>query len=509
MASLRQQLYDRIKASSREEVLLEEMIRLGFWKEGQNPALDKLLQEEQDLTKELRELMETKRIYENRELALKEVRKQRLEQSRLKRAENKKLRKQKKEEKEARWKEEKAKDIIYLGEGVSGGLSIKQPDASKLSVNNVPAIATADDLAKMMGINIAELRFLSFHRTVSRITHYKRFYIPKKAGGKRLISTPMPRLKSAQTWVLENILSKVPVKDVAHGFVTSRSIVTNAAPHLKAEVVINIDMKDFFPSITYRRVKGMYQSLGYSEQVATILALMCTEPECDEIELDGQTYYAAGTDRLLPQGAPTSPAITNIICRKLDARLKGIATKLGFAYTRYADDLTFSASGEAVSKVKTLMGFIRKIVKEEKLTIHPDKVRVLRKGARKEVTGLVVNDKLSIKAKDLDRFRALLYQIEKTGIEGKHWNGSKHLLASIRGYANFIHMVDPVKAKPYMERVDQILKKYQFKHVIRRKSKEMLAKEAAARKPKTSTPSTSSKQAPPSSEEKKPWWKFW
>jgi len=496
MASLRQQLYDRIKASSREEVLLEEMIRLGFWKEGQNPALDRLLQEEKDLSKELRELLETKRVYENRELALKEVRQKRLEQSRLKRAENKKIRKQKREQKQAQWKEKQSKDIIYLGDGVSGGLSGKETDASKLSHNQVPAIATAEELATMMGITIAELRFLSFHRTVSRITHYKRFYIPKKTGGKRLISTPMPRLKSAQTWILETIPSKVPVKDVAHGFVTSRSIVTNAAPHLKADVVINIDMKDFFPSITYRRVKGMYQSLGYSEQVATILALVCTEPECDEIELDGQTYYAAGTERLLPQGAPTSPAITNIICRKLDARLKGAATTFGFNYTRYADDLTFSASGEPVSNVKTLMGFIRKIVKEEKLNIHPDKVRVLRKGARKEVTGLVVNDKLSVKAKDLDRFRALLYQIEKTGTAGKHWNGSKHLLASIRGYANFIHMVDPVKAKPYVERVNRILEKYQFKHEIRHKSKKLLAKEQeqAAAKPK---------------ESKKPWWKFW
>jgi hypothetical protein len=151
------------------------------------------------------------------------------------------------------------------------------------------------------------------------------------------------------------------------------------------------------------------------------------------------------------------------------------------------------------------MGFIRKVVREEKLMIHPDKVRVLRKGACKEVTGLVVNDKLSIKAKDLDRFRALLYQIEMTGIAGKHWNGSKNLLASIRGYANFINMVDPVKAKPYIERIDKILKANNFKHEIRYKSKAMLAKEAERNKPKGTKPGAEKTQM----EEKKKWWKFW
>lgn len=487
--------------------MLEEMVRLGFWKQGENPELEQTIVEEGELTKELRALMEQKRMYDDREKALKEVRRLRLEQSKLKRAENKKLRKQKIEDKAAAWKAKKGKEIIYLGEGVSGGLSQQQADASKLSANKLPAIATAEELSKAMNITVAELRFLSFHRTVSRISHYKRFYIPKKTGGKRLISTPMPRLKTAQYWVLENILSKVAVKDVAHGFVKSKSIVTNATPHLKAEVVINIDMKDFFPSITYPRVKGVFQSLGYSEQVATIVALMCTEPECDEIELDGITYYAAGTERRLPQGAPTSPAITNIICRKLDARLTGLAKKLGFTYTRYADDLTFSASGEATTRVKTLMGFIKKVVREEKLTIHPDKIRVLRKGACKEVTGLVVNEKLSIKAKDLDRFRALLYQIEKTGIAGKHWNGSKNLLASIRGYANFINMVDPVKGKVYMERVDKILKANNFKHQIRHKSKAMLAKEAERNKPKENAKKGTTTTTP--GEAKKPWWKIW
>jgi RNA-directed DNA polymerase len=498
MADIRQQLYDRIKASTRDSVILEEMKRLGFWdKDSGMPSLsEQLIVKEADLTKELNTLLEQQRRYQNKEQALKEMRKARLEQSRAKREENKKLRKQKREEKAARWKASKETDIGYLGDQVSKGLSNKEADAAKLAQHQLPPMATVEDLAKAMNVTVGMIRHLAYNRIISKTTHYKRFYIPKKTGGKRLISTPMPRLKQAQHWILEHMLNKVATHDAAHGFVKKRSIVSNALPHVKAEVVVNIDMKDFFPTITYPRIKGVFRSFGYSEQIATILALICTEADCDQIELDGQTYYAAGTERFLPQGAPTSPALTNIICRKLDSRLKGITTKLGFNYTRYADDLTFSASGEAVTRLKTLMGFIKKIVKEEKLVIHPDKIRILRKGARKEVTGIVVNDRPTVNAKELDRFRALLFQIEKDGPAGKHWNNSPNLLASIKGFANFVAMVDPAKGKPLVERVSKILVTHPFKHIIKHKSKAQRAKEEA-------------EQAQLAQKNKKPWWKFW
>lgn len=497
MSNIRQQLYDRIKATSRDSVILEEMKKLGFWEKNADiPSLpEQLILKEASLTKELSSLLEQQQKYKNKEVALKEIRKARLEKSRRKQEENKQLRKQKKQDKAARWKEKKERDIIYLGEHVSQGLNTKESSTEKLTNLQLPILTSVEALATAMNTTVGMIRYLAYNRIVSKTTHYKRFYIPKKTGGKRLISTPMPRLKQAQYWILENILNKLIINDAAHGFVKKRSIVTNALPHVKAEVVINIDMKDFFPSINYPRVKGIFKSFGYSEQLATIFALICTEAQTDEIELDGETYYAAGLERVLPQGAPTSPAITNILCRKLDARLKGISAKLGFTYTRYADDLTFSAAGEASEKVKTLMGFIRKIVKEEKLEIHPDKVRILRKGARREVTGIVVNDKPSVNARELDRFRALLFQIEKDGIAGKHWHNSNNLLASIKGYAGFVAMVDPVKGSGLVARVEKILVAHDFKHVIVHKSKAMLAKEQ--------------QMANDAVVKKKPWWKFW
>jgi RNA-directed DNA polymerase len=495
----RQQLYDRIKASSKDSVILEEMKQLGFWKkeEGMPSLPEQIITKEVELTKELQTLLEQQRKYKNKEEALKEIRKARLAESTRKREENKKLRKQKAEEKAARWKEQKEKDILYLGEDVSKGLNNKESDPAKLVKYSLPVMQTAEELSKTMDISVGQVRFLSYNRTISKTSHYRRFYIPKKTGGKRLISAPMPRLKKAQHWILENILNKISIHDAAHGFVTKKSIVTNALPHVKAEVVINIDLKDFFPSITYPRVKGVFRALGYSEQVATILGLMCTEPDCDSIELDGELYYAAGTDRFLPQGAPTSPAITNIICKKLDARVKGLAAKYGFTYTRYADDLTFSASGEAVTHTKTLLGMLHKIIKSESLTIHPDKLRVLRNGARKEVTGITVNDKPSVNAKELHKFRALLFQIEKDGIVGKHWKNSPHLLSSIKGYASFVNMVDPAKGKPLMDKVNAILKTHKYKHEIKHKPK-----------PATAVPEV--KPTPATTDDvKKPWWKVW
>jgi RNA-directed DNA polymerase len=494
----RQQLYDRIKGSSKESVVLEEMKRLGFWKkdEGVPSPPEILIHKEASLLKELNQLVEQQQKYKNKEQALKEIRKLRREQSRFKREENKRLRKQKREEKAARWKEQKTKDIIYLGEDVSKGLNNKVSDVAKLGTWQLPVLQSVEELAREMQVTVGELRFLGYNRAVSKTSHYRRFYIAKKTGGKRLISAPMPRLKEAQYWILVNILEKIVLNDKAHGFVPKRSIVTNAQPHVKAELVINIDLKDFFPSIHYPRVKGLFQSFGYSEQLSTLLGLICTEPDCDQIELDGTTYYVAGTERFLPQGAPTSPAITNIICRKLDSRLTGITTRLGFNYTRYADDLTFSASGEATTKVKTLLGFIRKIVKEEGLMIHPQKFRVLRKGSRKEVTGLVVNDKPGVNAKELDRFRALLYQIEKDKtLQGKHWKNSPHLLASMKGYASYVAMVDPVKGKSLVERTNKILAEHGFKHVIKHKPKPKVVPGAA---PAANAPAN-----------KKPWWKFW
>jgi retron-type reverse transcriptase len=304
------------------------------------------------------------------------------------------------------------------------------------------------------------LRFLAFSRKASTISHYIRFKIPKKTGGERLISAPMPRLKQAQHWILGNILEKLELHDAAHGFRRDRSIVSNAQPHVKRDVIINFDLKDFFPSISYQRVKGLFRSLGYSEAAATIFGLLCTEPDVEEVELDGKSYYVALTERHLPQGSPASPAITNRMCRRLDRRLTQMAEELGFVYTRYADDLTFSASGDSLRHICNILKRTQSIVTHEGFAINEQKTRILRKNRQQEVTGVVVNERPNISKKELKRFRATLFQIEKDGLEGKHWGNSADVMASLQGYANFVAMVNPEKGTQFQEQIRRIRDKY-------------------------------------------------
>src|SRR5207248_236159 len=152
-------------------------------------------------------------------------------------------------------------------------------------------------------------------------THYVQFTVPKKSGGTRTLSAPHRKLAAAQQWVLANVLNRLPAEPPAHGFVAGHSTLTNARPHSGRAVIINMDLEGFFPSITFPRIRSVFQRLGYSPAVATILALLCTECPRREVEYAGQRYYAATGPRGLPQGACTSTALSNQVARPLDKRL--------------------------------------------------------------------------------------------------------------------------------------------------------------------------------------------
>ncbi|WP_315814363.1 hypothetical protein [Paraflavitalea speifideaquila] len=135
-------------------------------------------------------------------------------------------------EKAAAWQHKKSTEIIYLGEDVSIGLNHKESNLAALQKHQLPVFANENELATALGITLKELRFLAFSRKVSPITHYRKFYLPKKSGGKRLISAPMPRLKKVHYRILELILSKVAVHQAVHGFAPKRSIISNALHHV-------------------------------------------------------------------------------------------------------------------------------------------------------------------------------------------------------------------------------------------------------------------------------------
>jgi hypothetical protein len=247
-----------------------------------------------------------------------------------------------------------------------------------------------------------------------------------------------------------------------HGFLPGRSIVSNARLHSGQDVVINLDIKDFFPTINYQRVKGLFRSLGYAEQIAIILGLLCTEAATDEVELDGSTFFVARGQRHLPQGAPTSPMLANLLCRRLDARLTGAAVQLGFRYSRYADDMSFSGSGPATPATQKLLWRIKQIVSAEGFVLHPDKLRFMRSNRRQEVSGLTVNQQPAIERKTLRRFRAVLQQIEKHGPEHKFWGTSDDVLAAVHGFAQYVRMVDRAKGDVLLARVKNLHKRFNY-----------------------------------------------
>jgi len=494
--SIRQELYDRIRESSKDSVVLEEMKRMGFWANNEaGPTIPELLiKKEVELNKELGKLYDEKRKYQNKEAVLKEMRLKRMADARAKREENKKKKELQRLEKAEAWKKQKQTEIIYLGEGVSAGLNNTENNVALLQKHGLPVFNNENDLAQAIGIPLKELRFLSFSRKVSTVSHYRKFYIPKKSGGKRLISAPMPRLKSVQYWILQNIFNKVAIHPAVHGFALQRSIISNAQPHIGKAVVVNIDVKDFFPSVHYKRVKGLLQQLGFSEKIAVILALLCTEAVTEEVSIDGQNYFVQKGNRVLPQGAPTSPAITNILCYKLDKRLQGLASKNQCSFTRYADDITFSFDN-AHTNAQQLVWRIKKVLQDEGFTVHPDKIRIMRKGAHQEVTGIVVNEKAGIPRKKLRQFRALLHQLKTKEASELKW-GNGNLASAVTGYANFVKMVKPAQGAAFQQQIVSLLQTNRLQYPVSVTTTPM----------NTQTPPAQNNSNEPKKDDDKPWW---
>jgi RNA-directed DNA polymerase len=455
----RQELYDEIKKSSKNAYILEEMKRLGFWNREKPSLTHEMVEKRASLEKELSSL--SKQIKDPKH-ALKEIHKRRMQEALQRREETKAKREATRHAKAKEKEERKKEELGFIGHPFLSKMHTRPNDTRTLQSLGLFEIKSAKDLASKMGVDLRELRFIAYSQKLSTTTHYLRFSMPKKSGGQRAISAPKPKLKTLQAWILEHILNKLPLSDHAHGFVKGRNILTNATPHIGKKVVINCDLQDFFPTITYPRVKGLFESLGYNPEVATLLALITTEAQQQEVMLDGQTLYLYTGKRFLPQGSPASPMISNLICMRLDRRFEGISKALGFTYTRYADDLSFSS--QSYTKINQLRYWVEKIVTQEGFTLHPQKTRIMRKGSRQEVTGIVVNQKPSLCRKTLKQFRATLHQIDTKGLEGASWQGqSNNLMASLLGYAHFIAMVDPKKGAKYKEQITMLLQRYPIK----------------------------------------------
>jgi hypothetical protein len=367
------------------------------------------------------------------------------------------------------WEAWRTAHINHLGAGVhweeAGGpdtFDLKDRE-ERARANGLPELTSAQTLAKALGLSVARLRWFAYHREVDTGTHYHSWEIPKRDGGKRTITSPKKELKEAQRWVLSNVIERLPVHGAAHGFVAGRSIVTNALAHKGADVVVKMDIKDFFPSVTWPRVKGLLRKGGLAENTATLLALMATEAPREVVQFRGKTLYVAKGPRALPQGAPTSPGITNALCLRLDKRLSALSRRLGFVYTRYADDLTFSwrkSKAKPEAPVAVLVARVGRVLEAEGFRVHPDKTRVMKPGNRQVVTGLVVNEApkgqpgARVPREVVRQLRAALYNREK-GRPSKEGE----TLEQLKGLAAFIHMTDPAKGRAFLERLSALEKR--------------------------------------------------
>jgi RNA-directed DNA polymerase len=337
----------------------------------------------------------------------------------------------------------------YNPTGWSYGLFLKRPSRPEIAQEHgLPPLSSAADVAALCGIAAVELRAL-MRPGEGLGSPYVSFEIAKADGRKRRIDAPRAALKRVQRKILEAIVRPLPVHASCHGFVPTRSVVTNARPHRGAHLVVKMDLHDFFPSIHYRRVKGFFMHVGYGHEVAAVLAGLCTH----RAKLADGTVLWPGR---LPQGAPTSPALANRVAKRLDARLAGLAERTDAAYTRYADDLTFSWQSEG-PRLGRFFWWVDQICTQEGFVENVRKRRVLRRGGQQRVTGIVVNDGLSVPRRERKRFRAILHNCRKHGVASQA-RGRHDFADYLRGFAAYVHMVQPALGTALIAEVDQVLR---------------------------------------------------
>jgi RNA-directed DNA polymerase len=316
-------------------------------------------------------------------------------------------------------------------------------DEAQLNRYGLPVWKTEEEVAMAIGISLKELWFFAIHRERERQPHYVTFAIPKRSGGKRLIMAPKRRLKAIQRKLLELLVGKLPLSENAHAFRRGRSIRTGAEPHVGKRFVLKLDLKDFFPSVTFARVRGLLIAYGYSFPVATTLAVVMTEAERQPVEVDGKVFHVPVSQRHCVQGAPTSPGICNALLLRLDHRLAGLAKKRGLVYTRYADDLTFSGEVDRTTTDK-FRCVVNRIVSEEGFVIHAAKTRLMGQGNRQTVTGVVVNQTLGLSRQERRRLRAMAHQLSRQSSDATF--SARH--AKLEGKIAYLSMLNPQQALP-------------------------------------------------------------
>ena len=300
--------------------------------------------------------------------------------------------------------------------------------AKKLCDKQLPIIYKQKHLCQLLGYKKQYVYGVSN----SPADFYRYYKIPKKNGDFRQISEPLPSLKEIQKWILDNILVNVGTSVYAKAYIKNKSIKDNARFHRKQKVLLSLDIKNFFDSISSDKIFDIFWNLGYKEDVVVMLTNLCC--------LNGS----------LPQGAPTSPMLSNIVLEDFDNEIGLYAIEQKIRYTRYADDMTFSGdfnAGKVISKVKRQLNDLG-------LKLNDEKTRTRGRGQRQEVTGIVVNEKMQLPRSERKKIRQEMHYIIKYGLES-------HLEYCKIEKANYIsHLKGKIEYGLFVNPYDYELKEY-------------------------------------------------
>lgn len=329
-----------------------------------------------------------------------------------------------------------ASDTLYNKEKICEMLD----SIEKLNKNNYEIILNSYHFSNLVGIKWKYLKLI-----INNIEkNYYNFSISKKSGGKRQISVPNESLTMCQEFIKERILDKIPIHDSTNGFANNRSIITNARNHVGKEMILNIDLKDFFPSINSKKIFYVFHNLcGYSKDLSYCFTKL--------------VMYNGG----LPQGACTSPTLSNIVSFKMDIRLSNLSKKMGITYTRYADDITFSGKKDKIND--GLLRIVTKIINESGYQINQNKTRFQSCKNKQEVTGLIVNNGVvSVPKIYIKKIRQELYYINKFGIvDHKQRNNiyNKFYKEHLKGKIMFVYSVNKDKGIELLKQYNSIFEK--------------------------------------------------
>ncbi|RHW64357.1 RNA-directed DNA polymerase [Clostridium botulinum] len=306
------------------------------------------------------------------------------------------------------------------GKGVLTINNLKYSNSIIIDTLGLPKIYDINSFSTEIGLSPTILYLLSQKQDL----FYKNTYIPKRDGSNRQISIPSISMKLVQKWIKVKILDKLYISGMSMAFRKGNSygIKKNAELHRYDLYILKIDLTDFFHSIDRMRIFYLFKGIGYNNLISNILTNLCTYKE------------------RLPQGAVTSPVLSNLVCEKMDKRLSGVASKRGISYTRYADDMYFSCDDEIL--LRKTQSMIYEIIEDEEFKINNKKVKFMGPSSRKCITGLVINDSKVVVPREMKRkVRVMIHHAIATGDYSK--------VDSIKGYISFISSIE----KDYENRI--------------------------------------------------------